>query len=282
MSNKRKLDLVVISDVHLGTYGCRAKELLDYLRSIETERLILNGDFIDIWQFKKKYFPKEHMQVLHKVLKMAENGTKVYYITGNHDDRLRRYADLTTGNLFLRNQLTIRLNRKKYWIFHGDVFDLSIQYSPFIAKLGGKGYDYLIVLNRLVNKLRIKLGKAEMSLASKIKDSVKQALKFVDDFEEKAINLAAEKDYDYVICGHIHRPQMRATEKGGKQIIYLNSGDWIENLTALEYKWGQWSIYRYDQSDYATTNSCEEEEPQLDDTDNISLFEQMVQLAAEV
>jgi len=274
--------MVVISDVHLGTYGCRAKELLNYLRSIETERLILNGDFIDIWQFKKKYFPKEHMQVLHRVLKMAENGTKVYYITGNHDDRLRRYADLTTGNLFLRNQLTIRLNRKKYWIFHGDVFDLSIQYSPFIAKLGGKGYDYLILLNRLVNNIRTKLGKPEMSLAGKIKDSVKQAVKFVADFEEKAIDLAAEKDYDYVICGHIHCPQMRAIEKNGKQIVYLNSGDWIENLTALEYKWGQWSIYHYDQSDYAASSHLEEEQQQLNNNDNISLFEQMVQLAAEV
>ncbi|MEM8527756.1 MAG: UDP-2,3-diacylglucosamine diphosphatase [Bacteroidota bacterium] len=282
MLTKRKLNMVVISDVHLGTYGCRAKELLNYLRSIETECLILNGDFIDIWQFRKKYFPKEHMQVLHKVLKMAENGTKVYYITGNHDDRLRRYADLTTGNLFLRNQLTISLNHKKYLIFHGDVFDLSVQYSPFIAKLGGRGYDYLILLNRLVNNIRIKLGKQEMSLAGRIKDSVKKAVKFVGDFENKAIELATEKNYDYVICGHIHCPQMRAVDKNGKQIIYLNSGDWIENLTALEYKWGQWSIYRYDSNDFAETHPPENEEYPLKGKHNVSLLEQMVQLAAEV
>ena len=162
------------------------------------------------------------------------------------------------------------------------MFDLSIQYSPFIAKLGGKSYDYLILLNRLVNNIRTKLRKAEMSLAGKIKNSVKQAVKFVDAFEEKAIDLAAEKDYDYVICGHIHRPQMRAIEIDKKLIIYLNSGDWIENLTALEYKWGLWSVCRYDQSDYTASDYSKEEEQQLEDSNNISLFEQMVQLAAEV
>lgn len=276
---KRQLDIVVISDVHLGTYGCRAKELLNYLCSIETKRLILNGDFIDIWQFKKKYFPKEHTQVLHKILKMAESGTKVYYITGNHDDCLRRYADFTTGNIFLRNQLTLLINHQKYWIFHGDVFDLSIQYSPFIAKLGGKGYDYLILLNRLVNKIRTRLGKAEMSLAGRIKDSVKQAVKFIGDFEDKAIALAAEENYDYVICGHIHAPKMQTIEKDGKPIVYLNSGDWIENLTALEYKRNQWRIHYYDQADYKHVNYLKKEEYLMNGVETVSLFEKMLELA---
>lgn len=277
---KRKLDVVVISDVHLGTYGCHAKELLDYLCSIEAENLILNGDFIDMWQFKKNYFPKEHIQVLHRVLKMAEQGTKVYYITGNHDDNLRRYADFSTGNIFLRNQLTIHLNHKKYWIFHGDVFDLSIQYSPLLAKIGGKSYDYLIWLNRFVNNIRGKMGLSKMSLAGKIKDSVKEAVKFISDFEEKAIDLAAEKNYDYVICGHIHRPQMRFIEKGKKGITYLNSGDWVENLTALEYQWGQWSIYHYDEKDYANLKDDTLYDDVLYKKNTASLFEQMIQLAA--
>lgn len=275
---KREVELVIISDVHLGTYGCHAKELLTYLRSVKVNTLILNGDFIDIWQFKKKYFPKEHMQVLNCILKMAEKGTKVYYLTGNHDDSLRRYADFSTGNIHLRNHMTIQLNQKKYWIFHGDVFDLSIRFSPWIAKLGGKGYDYLILLNRFVNNLRARLGMKKMSLAARVKDGMKSAVKFVDDFEDKAIALAVEQGYDYVVCGHIHRPQMRSVEKGGQLIMYLNSGDWVENLTALEYQWGCWTIYQYDENDYLDLPPlfeeilAEEEQP----TAAASILEQMV------
>jgi len=276
---KREVDIVVISDVHLGTYGCHAKELLTYLRSIQVGTLILNGDFIDIWQFRKKYFPKEHIQVIHAILRMAEQGTKIYYITGNHDDSLRRYADFSTGNIHLRNQLTLQLNKKKYWIFHGDVFDLSIRYSPFIAKLGGKGYDYLIWLNRFVNNVRHKLGMSKMSLAGRIKDGVKSAIKFVSDFEDKAIQLAAQQDYDYVICGHIHRPQMRALVKSDRHIMYLNSGDWVENLTSLEYQWGKWTIYQYDEFDYLDLPPIfenMEEEDLLEKSTTAALFEQMI------
>lgn len=277
---KREVDIVVISDVHLGTYGCHAKELLTYLRSVKVGTLILNGDFIDIWQFSKKYFPKEHIQVIHAILRMAEQGTKIYYITGNHDDSLRRYADFSTGNIHLRNQLTLQLNKKKYWVFHGDVFDLSIQYSPFIAKLGGKSYDYLIWLNRFVNNIRAKLGMSKMSLAGRIKDGVKSAVKFVSDFEDKAIQLAAQQEYDYVICGHIHRPQMRALVKADRHIMYLNSGDWVENLTALEYQWGKWTIYQYDESDYLDLPPIFEEVDEaefLEKSSAAALFEQMVQ-----
>ena len=130
---KHEPDIVVISDVHLGTYGCHAKELLQYLKSIKPKTLIINGDFIDIWQFRKRYFPKEHMQVIQRILKMAAKGTKVYYITGNHDDVLRRYSDFSTGNIHLRDKLVLQLKGQRVWIFHGDIFDLSVRYSPFIA-----------------------------------------------------------------------------------------------------------------------------------------------------
>lgn len=247
---KREIDIVVISDVHLGTYGCHARELLNYLKSIKVDTLILNGDFIDMWQFRKRYFPREHMQVIQRVLKMASQGTKVYYITGNHDDPLRRYSDFSSGNVHLRDKLVLRLKDKNYWIFHGDIFDVFIRYSPFIARLGGKGYDLLIGLNRLINTWRQALGMPPMSFAKRVKYSVKEAVKFIGDFEETAIRLAAEEQYDYVICGHIHRPQMRSMEVKGKKVVYLNSGDWVESLTALEYKWGCWSIYEYDEVDY--------------------------------
>lgn len=242
--------MVIISDVHLGTYGCHARELLQYLRSVKPEVLVLNGDFIDMWQFRKHYFPKEHMMVLQQVLKMAAKGVKVYYITGNHDDALRSYSDFSSGNLFLRDKLVLQLKGKRYWIFHGDVFDASIRYSPWVAKLGGKGYDYLIILNRLINNLRDLMGKPRMSFAKKIKASVKKAVKFITDFETTAIQLAAEQAYDYVICGHIHQPQMRAEQINQQKVVYMNSGDWVESLTALEYHWNSWTIYTYDESHY--------------------------------
>jgi len=252
---KREPDIVVISDVHLGTYGCHAKELLTYLKSIRPKTLVINGDFIDIWQFRKRYFPKEHMQVIQRILKMAAQGTEVYYITGNHDDTLRRYSDFSTGNIHLRDKLILQLKDKRAWIFHGDIFDLSIRYSPFIAKLGGKSYDYLIVFNRFVNKIRKVFGLQPMSLAKEAKQRVKKAVSFISDFEETAINVAGEQKYDYVICGHIHMPQKRTIQAHGHPVTYLNSGDWIENLTALEYQWGQWSIYEYDPADYQIINN---------------------------
>lgn len=260
---KRALDIAIISDVHLGTFGCHAKELLQYLKSIKPQILILNGDFIDMWQFKKSYFPKEHMQVIQQVMKLSVKGTKVYYITGNHDDALRRYTDFSTGNLHLRDKLILQLNGKKYWIFHGDIFDVFIRYSPWVAKLGSKGYDWLILINRFINRIRVKLGKPSMSFAKKIKYGVKEAVRFIADFENTAIRLADEQGYDAVICGHIHRPVIRNVQTKSGEVIYLNSGDWVENLTALEYKWGEWSIYHYDEMDFGMVSpklKVEEEE----------------------
>lgn len=266
---KRELDISIISDVHLGTYGCHSKELLNYLKNIKVRTLILNGDFIDMWQFKKRYFPKEHMQIIRQVLKMSNEGTKIYYITGNHDDALRRYSDFSAGQIHLRDKLVLQIKGKKYWIFHGDVFDLSIQYSPFLAKLGGKSYDLLIRLNRFINRIRIKFGKTRMSFAGIVKDKVKEAVKFINDFEKTAIQHAAEQDYDYVICGHIHKPQIRSVQTANRKVTYMNSGDWVENLTALEYQWGQWNIYEYNELDYEVisprlkVNDIVKEEPSL-------------------
>lgn len=283
---KREIDIVIISDVHLGTYGCHAKELLNYLKSIQPKTLILNGDFIDMWQFRKKYFPKEHLQVIQRILKMSGQGTKVYYITGNHDDALRRYSDFSAGNICLRDKVVLHLNGKSYWIFHGDIFDLFIKYSPWMARMGGKGYDMLIRVNRFINLVRVAMGKSRMSFAKKVKHRVKEAVKFISDFEDTAINLAAEQGYDYVVCGHIHRPQMRVVETPKKQVTYLNSGDWVENLTALEYHWGQWTLYEYDETDYEYISPrlrVDESEPEPEETltpvNAQELFQQIVQQA---
>lgn len=247
MYSKRELDVLVISDTHLGTYGCHAKELLHYLKTVNPQTLVLNGDIIDIWNFSKSYFPSAHMDVLRQIMKMASQGTHIYYITGNHDELLRKYTDLQLGNFEIVDKLVLNLDGKKAWIFHGDVFDSSTKgYAKFLAKLGGKGYDLLILINRFINWILNVFGREKMSFSKKVKDSVKKAVAFVNDFETTAAELAIEKNYDYVVCGHIHMPQIKDVKTDKGSVVYLNSGDWIENLTALEYNKGTWDIFHYD------------------------------------
>ncbi|RZF58786.1 UDP-2,3-diacylglucosamine diphosphatase [Sphingobacterium corticibacterium] len=243
---KRNVELVVISDVHLGTYGCRAKELLRYLSSIAPKKLILNGDIIDIWQFRKSYFPEPHLQVLKYILDLAYTDCEVVYITGNHDEMLRKFGKMQFGRIELTNRKLMDIDNKKVWCFHGDVFDASIQHTKWLAKLGGWGYDRLIQLNNIINWGLVKLGYEKYSLSKRIKNSVKKAIKFISDFEETASHLAIENGYDYVICGHIHQPQIRQIETKKGTCTYMNSGDWIENLTALEYHQGSWSLFSYE------------------------------------
>ncbi|MDI5950012.1 UDP-2,3-diacylglucosamine diphosphatase [Flavobacterium yafengii] len=247
---KRKVELVVISDVHLGTFGSHAKELYNYLSSIKPKTLVLNGDIIDVWQFRKSYFPKAHLKVIQKIISFASKGTKVYYITGNHDEMLRKFSDMNMGNFALVDKLVLDLDDKKAWIFHGDVFDASVQHSKWIAKLGGLGYDYLILSNRFVNWCLSKIGREPYSFSKKIKASVKKAVKHISDFEKTATELAIEKKYDYVVCGHIHEPKMIHKENKNGTTLYLNSGDWVENLTALEYNKKRWKIYSYSEANY--------------------------------
>ena len=247
---RRSVELVVISDVHLGTFGFHANELIQYLRSILPKTLVLNGDIIDIWQFSKRYFPQSHMQVIKEIFSLLSLGTRVVYITGNHDEIMRRYSDLTIGQLELTDKLILELDGKVTWIFHGDVFDRTTRGSAkVIAKLGGYGYDLLILLNRAINHVMSMLGKEKMSLSKQVKNGVKKAVSWINNFEQTAAELAIENKYDYVICGHIHQPQQReiTTEKGS--VTYLNSGDWIENLTSLEYEAGKWTIYHYDENE---------------------------------
>lgn len=243
---KRPVQVSVISDVHLGTYGCRAKELNQYLKSIEPEILVLNGDIIDIWQFSKRYWPESHMKIVQRIFKLLANGTKVYYLTGNHDEMLRKFTDFKMGELEILDKLVLELDGKKAWLFHGDVFDITMKHAKWLAKLGAIGYDTLIFINSLVNWISEKiLRKGKVSLSKKVKNSVKSAVTFIDDFEQTAIDIAIENGYDYVVCGHIHQPAMRPSKTANGSTLYLNSGDWIENLTALEYHNGAWSLYHH-------------------------------------
>ncbi len=241
------MELLVLSDLHLGTYGCRAKELVQYLKSVKPSVLILNGDIIDIWQFSKNYFPKSHIEVLKQMLKIAMSGVPIYYITGNHDDALRRFSGFSLGNFHLVDKLLLDLDGKKAWFFHGDVFDASIQYSKWLAKLGGYGYSILIMTNVFINFVLSKLGRDKMSFSKKVKNNVKKAVSYINDFEMSAAEIAIDREYDYVVCGHIHNPQMRTVENKKGKVTYLNSGDWIEHLSALEYNNQRWRIFSFEE-----------------------------------
>lgn len=266
MMSKREVDIAVISDVHLGTYGCHAKELLKYLKSIKPKMLVLNGDIIDVWQFSKRYWPETHMKVVRKLMKFVVEGVPVYYLTGNHDELLRKFADMHMGAFHLQNKLILELDGKKAWFFHGDVFDVTMQHSKWLAKLGAVGYDTLILINSFTNWFLTAIGREKMSFSKRIKAKFKDAVKFINKFEDTAAELAVEKGYGYVVCGHIHQPEMRTitTEEGS--VIYLNSGDWVENLTALEYYDRSWKIFKYDQKDF---EKDEVEEGVLSDSEDL-------------
>ncbi|MFY7672458.1 UDP-2,3-diacylglucosamine diphosphatase [Tenacibaculum sp. MEBiC06402] len=250
-SKKRKLDIAVISDVHLGTFGCRATELNNYLKTINPKTLILNGDIIDIWQFNKRYFPKAHMKVIKQLMSFITSGTKVYYITGNHDEMLRKFKGFRLGSFEIVNKVVLDIDGKKGWFFHGDVFDVTMQHSKWLAKLGGIGYDLLIMINTAVNWISETLGYNRLSFSKKIKNSVKSAVKFINNFETTASEIAIDNGYEYVVCGHIHQPEMKVIKNDQGETMYLNSGDWIENLTALEYSNKEWKLYEYEKDELA-------------------------------
>jgi len=249
--SKREVDLVILSDIHLGTYGCHAKELLSYLKSIKPKKVVLNGDIIDIWQFSKHYWPSSHMLVVKYLLGLVAKGVKVYYITGNHDEMLRKFAGSKMGSLKIVNKLVLKQQGEKVWIFHGDVFDITMQHARWLAKLGAVGYDTLILINRAANFISTKLGRGKISLSKKIKNSVKSAVKFINSFEQTAADIGISNGYDYVVCGHIHQPEIRTITNEMGSIVYMNSGDWIENLTSLEYHQGTWKIYKYQEEEFA-------------------------------
>lgn len=242
---RRSVEIVVISDVHLGTYGCHAKELLKYLKSIKPKVVVLNGDIVDIWQFSKRYWPKSHMKVVKLFMEWVSKGVVVHYVTGNHDEMFRKFVGFKLGSFNISNKLVLNVNGKKAWIFHGDVFDVTMKHSKWIAKLGAIGYNFLILLNKAVNYCCKKFGKGPVSMSKNIKNGVKSAIKFINNFEKVASDIAIENEFDFVICGHIHQPVIKSIETPTGSVIYMNSGDWVENLTALEYQRGKWKLYNY-------------------------------------
>ena len=266
-NKKREVEILVLSDIHLGTYGCRSKELLRYMKGIKPKTVILNGDIIDMWQFSKSYWPKSHMRIIHKLIKWVSKGIKVYYITGNHDEMIRKFAGFEMGSLTIANKLLLDIDGKKTWIFHGDIFDITMKHSKWLTRLGAYGYDTLILINTFCNWLSVKMGKGKISLSKKVKDSVKRAVKYINDFEKTVADIAIFNGYDYVLCGHIHHPEAKTITNAKGSVEYLNSGDWIENLTALEYSNGKWSIFQYHENENTNTDDDD-----VDDDDKIVMM----------
>lgn len=224
---------IFISDIHLGTRFSKAKKLLKFLKHHECEHLILVGDIIDGWAIKRKFiWPQTHSDVIQKILKKARKGTEVTFITGNHDEFLRPFVPLVLGNsLNISNELDYNsLNGKKYYVTHGDFFDSITMTKKWLAVLGDYGYDLLLHLNAGLNFVRRKLGiQKYWSLSKYVKDNVKSSISFINDFESVLSNHAKNKGYDGIICGHIHKAEIRDIDG----IEYLNCGDWVENCTAV-------------------------------------------------
>ncbi len=239
-----------ISDIHLGTSGCKAEFLLDFLRVNESDQLYLVGDIVDGWQLKRGWYWKQsHNDVVQKVLRKARKGTKVTYIVGNHDEVLREFLGLRFGEILIENEAVHELrDGRRLWVTHGDLFDGVIQYAKWLAYLGDTAYTVALKVNDHFNYLRHKMGMSYWSLSQYLKHRVKNAISFITAFEEALTTEARRRGYDGVVCGHIHRPEIREIDG----TLYCNDGDWVESLSALvethegELKLVYWAHRRFE------------------------------------
>ena len=254
-----KYKSIFISDIHLGTRFSKAKVLLNFLKHNESDQLILVGDIIDGWAIKRKLiWPQEHSDVIQKILKKAKKGTKVTFITGNHDEFLRPFVPLLLGDsVSIANELEyVAINKKKYYITHGDFFDSITMTKKWLAILGDYGYDLLLHLNVVLNFLKKRIGiKKYWSLSKYVKDNVKSSVSFISDFEAVLSTHAKNKGYDGIICGHIHKAEIRDIE----DIEYLNCGDWVESCTAIvETYEGEFKIINWLENDNSSKKNSNE------------------------
>jgi UDP-2,3-diacylglucosamine pyrophosphatase LpxH len=220
-----------LSDIHLGSRGCNADQLLDFLKHNESDSLILVGDIIDFWALKRHVFwPSSMNTIIQKVLKKSRHGTNVVYIAGNHDEPLRDYIGLTFGDILIQDNYIHELaDGRKIYCVHGDIFDVVTRYHKWIAVLGDIGYESLLWFNRIQNKARAYLGFGQWSLSQFIKYKVKEAVSFISDYEENVVKEAGHLNVDGILCGHIHSAEIRDING----MLYLNTGDWVESCTAI-------------------------------------------------
>lgn len=245
---------IFLSDIHLGTRGCQADRLLAFLKAHTCDQLYLVGDIVDGWRMKSTgiYWPQNHNNVLRRFLTLTKRGTEVIYVTGNHDEFLRRWSDLTIGNLNLVDEAEhVTADGRTLLVVHGDQFDVITRYHRWVAFLGDLGYNLLLEVNRLLNLLRTRYGYGYWSLSAWIKHKVKRAVNFISEFEEAVVHQCRRKGYEGVICGHIHHAEISDFDG----VCYMNCGDWVESCTALvEDEHGQFRILDWSRHDAAPDN----------------------------
>jgi|TARA_B100001741_G_C16490852_1_gene569599 UDP-2,3-diacylglucosamine pyrophosphatase LpxH len=241
-----KYKSIFISDLHLGTPGCSADELCDFLKNNNCDRLYLVGDIVDGWALSKKAFwPQSHSNVVRRILTAAKRGTKVYWIVGNHDEVLRNWFDfrLQFGRIRILNEYVhLAINGKKYYVTHGDIFDPLMHSGKFLMYFGDFLYNWLMRLNRWVAFVRRKLRLPYWSLSAYLKAQTKETINMLYKYKETMVNHCKKKGYDGIICGHIHTPSIEVIDG----IEYMNDGDWVESRTALvEHYDGKWELIYY-------------------------------------
>lgn len=239
--SKKHYPIVIISDIHLGSADSHPKKVLSFLKSIDFDTLILNGDIIDGWKLKRgRNLRKGEVELLKYFLKISKK-KNVIYLRGNHDDFLDHMIPIRFGDILIDDHFELQISKtnniEKYLVIHGDVYDKVIENMKWLAYVGDVGYTFLIKINTYYNHIRLLFGKPYYSLSKKIKNKVKQAVNFISDFEITLTKIAKEKNYHGVICGHIHHPEIKTIndDDDGTKTIYLNSGDWVESLSALVY-----------------------------------------------
>ncbi len=227
----RKVRTIFLSDIHLGTPGCKASHLIDFLRHHHAQQLYLVGDIIDGWALRRRFFwPQAHNDVVQKILRCARKGTHVTYVPGNHDEIGRQFTGLNFGDIAIRGDVThTLLDGRRLWVVHGDFADGVIQHARWLAKVGDRLYDFILWLNRHFNDLRAHFGRDYWSLSQWLKHKTKNAVSFITDFEHVLLREARKRGYDGVVCGHIHKAEIREIDG----LLYCNDGDWVESLTAL-------------------------------------------------
>lgn len=255
---KRRLEIAVLSDIHLGSYACHAEELLTYLSSIDPKILILNGDIIDAKRMRNNYFPPAHLKVIKKIFSLAAKGTVVHYITGNKDEPFRKIDDIYMGTIQVSNRLSLKLNGKNTLFFHGDIFDFSFRHSHWLLIFGETGFDTLLKLAKLKTKVLGLFGKKNKPFSNPELDYGERDPSQISLFENNVVKMAVNHHYDHVVCGHSHSPNKQLFETKKGECLYLNSGDWVKHMTALEYSFKRWKLYRYENDKLASFYMDEE------------------------
>lgn len=242
---KERVRTIWISDLHLGTKGCQAEKLTSFLKGYECDHLYLVGDIVDGWRLRKGVFwPQAHTNVVRRILTMSKRGTRVTYVTGNHDEFLRRYTGLLMGNIHLVDEAThVTADGRRLLVVHGDQFDVITCCHRWLAVLGDHGYEISLTLNRWLNLFRSRFGYGYWSLSAYLKQRVKTAVGFISDFETALAHECSKQGYQGVVCGHIHHAEIRDIQG----VTYHNCGDWVESCTALIERWdGQIELYQWD------------------------------------